>query len=218
MDTNPIPEAGREFRPKPSIPAAVSAVAFTLGLGGLSVFVIWAALTDLDGSFRHPGGRNIPGCSFNERQLAFAIVFGGMSVSMTLFSGWLVLATFRHRLFVNAEVVRARGIVSTHEVRIADVKNLVWRSPVASGSVALSDGRDRLMIYFGLYEKPERAETIQYLPNDVRRSHQRRLGAFRTPMGPRSCELRIVSGGKSERDAHDRDLVHERSSVSLHDS
>jgi hypothetical protein len=107
-----------------------------------------AALFNFDGSFPHP--------------VAAAVVCGVFWSTMTLLSGYLILAYYRCRLTISSEAVRITGCFRTHEIKVASVTRALWQSLFQGGSLVLFEGDRRVTIHFGSYTHQDRAELIQY--------------------------------------------------------
>jgi hypothetical protein len=146
MDPQPFPATPTEYRLSRHALEVGVVCAVLFGLAG--VLSVAVALSNADGSFRHP--------------VTAAVIFGVFWSCMTLLiSGWLILAYFRYRLSASPEIIRLTGCFRTREVRLTAVTRAVWKSLLSGGSLTLYGHESRLTIHFGNYTFQERAELIR---------------------------------------------------------
>src|SRR5262245_15936875 len=103
-----------------------------------AVMSVWAAWTNIDGSFRYPKET--------------AVVFGVFWGSLTLLGLYVVRAQLVERLLVWEDRVKQVGSFRTREARFAEVERVRWRrmgNP--GGSVVLYAPSVRLAIWFANY-------------------------------------------------------------------
>jgi hypothetical protein len=176
MDPQTFPAAATEYRlSRHSLEVGV-ACALLFGLAGaLSVAV---ALSNLDGSFRHP--------------IAAAAIFGVLWLCPTALGGWLIAAYFRYRLSVSADTIRVTGCFQTRQVRLAVVTRAVWKSLIRGGSLVLYERDSRVTIRFDNHRFQERAELIRLLRTALAEETQEGWERFQARCTPPQVDYQVL--------------------------
>jgi len=166
-------QQGKEFR--------LPAVYLVFGIGSTTSFLIAAAtssitaLSNLGGSFRYP--------------VPTAIGFGCFWFSLACIGGSLILAYWRVRLFVSAQVVRTTGCFRTREVQLADVVRAEWKSWPKRGYLVLHDHAGQLVVDFNSFCGAEQLELIVFLRERLDEHLQEGWERFQSRQIPQSKAL-----------------------------
>lgn len=144
------------FRMRPYVRnIAWAGLAFTSVMGTLS---IWAALTNVDGSFPEPGRA--------------AWIMGTIWSAFLLLSAWLLLAYHRYRLELGPDHVRQRGVIQDRTLRHDGVRRVVWRRVPSGGSVRLHGLSTTITIEFGTLPDGARGIITEHLRAHIAEGRQ----------------------------------------------
>lgn len=142
-------------------------VACGLLFGSMGIVSVVAALRNADGSFQNPIGA--------------ALAFGIGWSCMTLLSGWLVLASLRHRVFIGNDLVREQGCFSTREFQLASIQRAIWKNRLNGGKLILYEaGGKSIAVEFGNYTFRERLELIRFFRDSLATNAQEGWECFET--------------------------------------
>lgn len=148
---------GKEYRlPRSYFRLGLGLTVGFLTIGGVSV---WAALTNVDGSFRFPV----------ETATVFAVWWG----LMALLGVYVMWASVVERLLLWEDRVRCVGSFRTREVRLADVTRAAWHiGPAGGGSLVLHGPGGKVTVNFPQIEMPARLAVRDYFRTTIPESLQ----------------------------------------------
>ena len=159
---------------------ALTGLAFTSVMGATSV---WAALTNVDGSFPEP--------------VRAAWIMGTIWSVFLLLSAWLLLAYHRYRLELGPEQVRQRGVLQDRTMRYDAVRRMEWRQVPSGGSVRLHGLSTTITIEFGTLPDGARGLMADHLCARV--PAERQQGAPGGRMRPADLTERQQRAGRARR-------------------
>ena len=125
-----------------------------VGVGCTSFFVVigvastLAALFNIDGSFPHPR--------------TFAAVFAIAWSCWCLLGGYIVLAYFRERLFVNPHGVRHVGCFRSQTIPFDQLESARWRADGWDGNLVLRAPGRKIVVHFHNFSAEDRLDLVRF--------------------------------------------------------
>lgn len=152
-----------------------SAAAFALIFSG-GAFSVWAAATNMDGSFPNP--------------IQFAVVFGLFWSTMSIVGGWGCIYAWRHRLIFGQDNLRIVGVSGDQVISRSDVVRVEWRGFDGRGNAKLHLPRSRVVIDIRSYLGSEQHDLIARLREFTRDAEQVGWERFCQPLFPLTWQER----------------------------
>jgi hypothetical protein len=139
--------------------------AFFFGWGAFSV---WAAATNMDGSFPNP--------------IPFAVVFGLFWSLFAIGTVWQGVYYWQHRLIFGRDTLRIVGVSGDQDVSRSDVARVEWRGFGGRGNAKLHLPRSRVVIDIGSHLISEQHDLIERLREFTRDAEQVHWERFCQPL------------------------------------
>jgi hypothetical protein len=167
-----------------------------LGFSAWGTFGVWIALTQ-------PG---VPS------RITLLGIMGGIPLAMTALSALMVAAYYRERLTIYGDRITKQDVFRRAEFDLRDVTEACWRWwPGESGSVRLTTATTRVSIEFGIVERDERSQVIDYLRSAIKPGVQTNWNLFDYKIAARLRRPKPTKPGLNEillrRDQWDRYMV-----------
>ncbi|MEX1229815.1 MAG: hypothetical protein WEB58_06225 [Planctomycetaceae bacterium] len=119
----------------------------------MGISSVWAALTNIDGSFKRP--------------ILAAWIFGTFWSALVLLCIWVILAYYRELLIIDPTKITQHGIISVKSIALDDVTQVKWGRYSMNGSVLIRDSSTKIKIHLDNFTRTEIEEIKTFVREAV---------------------------------------------------